>query len=62
MVKVIKQSENESKANMSDEPERSEREQPQEQTPKWGDPISRARQVELDALVNRRVVMALARI
>jgi hypothetical protein len=52
MLEAIKQSRNESEANMSDESGQRERELPQEQeqTPKWGDPISAERQEELDTL------------
>ena len=39
---------------MSDETEQGEREQPQEQAPKWGDPISENRQAELDTLAEQQ--------
>jgi hypothetical protein len=51
MLEAIKQSRNESEADMSDESGQSE--QPQEQAPKWRDPISPERQEELQGYLDR---------
>jgi hypothetical protein len=55
MLEAIKQSRNRSEVDMSDESGQGDQEQPQERhTDWWGDPISEERQVELDALAERR--------